>query len=330
MEALEDSLSINFSLISTTWADLAADAVRQLLWQQAPWRATVALPWRPPSDDTSVAAATATAGGGGAGGGAGAGAAASQQVDLAAVHKSLREEMLPLLRVAVEAITPQDLLPAGLVMPQARILCLSNESAVTDAIAGSDEANGVIQVQQSCTQRHPPSPTVMTCWLSCTHQASTKLRRNPLAVMLTQKDMVAGAEDSDEDDDDDAEEDADEEQPSERTPAGHTTFTVHVNFGNDTMESQLRSVIHVRVTLRTPSAPIQPRLTLHCTFPTSGTNSWRCLHRAVQSRQGTHLRLGSTSPVLCHRLCQESIIGRLRVAVTAALAGACASVCWLL
>ena len=41
VEATEDSISINFSLLGTSLADFTADAVRHLLWTASPLRSTV-------------------------------------------------------------------------------------------------------------------------------------------------------------------------------------------------------------------------------------------------------------------------------------------------
>jgi len=41
VECEQDSISINISLVGNTWADVIADSVRQLLWQQEATRALV-------------------------------------------------------------------------------------------------------------------------------------------------------------------------------------------------------------------------------------------------------------------------------------------------
>lgn len=41
VECEDDSISINISLVGSTWADVIADSVRQLLWHQEATRALV-------------------------------------------------------------------------------------------------------------------------------------------------------------------------------------------------------------------------------------------------------------------------------------------------
>ena len=225
-------LSLNISLVLSSRADLVADALRQILWRDAAWRA-------PPC-------ALAPPG------------AARGDAELAAL---VRDRLPAALEALTAAGTAGGLLPpcaaCAPIRPRARrvfagfgdsIDCEQIEEAEDgddddedndedDDSGGNDGGGGGGEADDNDEQRAPTLDL-----LAAPH---TRLRRNPLALLLRgdacrQRDGTGDKEPSGADDDDD--DDDDDETPSR---GERVRFIINVGFGNEELTSTSRCELFV-------------------------------------------------------------------------------------
>ncbi len=223
-------LSLNISLVLSSRADLVADALRQILWRDAAWRA-------PPC-------ALAPPG------------AARGDAELAAL---VRDRLPAALEALTAAGTAGGLLPpcaaCAPIRPRARrvfagfgdsIDCEQIEEAEDgddddedndedDDSGGNDGGGGGGEADDNDEQRAPTLDL-----LAAPH---TRLRRNPLALLLRgdacrQRDGTGDKEPSGADDDDDD----DDETPSR---GERVRFIINVGFGNEELTSTSRCELFV-------------------------------------------------------------------------------------
>jgi len=231
VDATEDSLSINLSIVATTWADIAADAVRQLLWRDNRYRATF----------TSAAPSTA-------------------RVRLGPMLASLRQ--------ALGRLRPEHLLPDAHFLPPSSVLCCSHPDVPrsTQAIHAATvlSANPLAAVLRfsdipSTEEDEGGDEAAAGAGDSADDGAGDGKREHE----QEHEHDGEGDCDSHVDDGSDCEGDSgddggssghgrdtavalggDEGSPSP-APPGHAGYIVHLNYGNDGLQSHMRTELHV-------------------------------------------------------------------------------------
>lgn len=100
VECLEDSVSINISLISSTWADILSEASRQLLWKCESTRKYISLPF----DN-------------------------SQQIDLSKAYVQI-QEAIDLQKSFLDELRPADILPRACLLGQPKLISITSASGI--------------------------------------------------------------------------------------------------------------------------------------------------------------------------------------------------------
>ncbi len=280
--ALDDSLSVNISLVGATWADVASNATRQLLWRNDRWRRIVSVEPTALVGDTADGPSTSSAIATAVASGkrrrlplpATSGFAATSSSNEGSQQQRLYQElqgMLGEMQRAFARLKPQFLVPP--IALASRPLLAQGVAAGTDSEAFSTWLwNGV---QPGITVEYPSATTTKA--VAALLERKPVYDVNPLAVLLLASEAVDPAEQrsqpgsiasngygkrprtavvappddgasstsdgSDTVSDDVATDDG--SSADKPVPVDKLSYIVHVGYGNDELTSLARTVLHV-------------------------------------------------------------------------------------
>lgn len=216
VECLEDSISVNLSLVGSTWADIASNIFRQQLWRNDIFRSMVCVnrhcgaSVQPPSKLISCISNQLRKDDGSA-----AGTSKTEQLD--ATWNLLQKGCNEVTNSLKQVLNPRTLLPRAALLPRLASLDCTKDSMVN-----------ILQHLYGEDPRHCHS----------NDEWPTSLQLHPGVVITNQKDVPQYASTSSEDFEGDY-------RDPEETPQGMEGYLVFVNMGNEEIQPMVRLVLHV-------------------------------------------------------------------------------------